>query len=674
MREALPFDIESLVKEDNFESDRLEYKSIFDENTKPKILHTICAFANDFLHLNGGYVVIGIEDLKGRPLLPPIGIHEGKIDNILRDLAISCANQITPRYVPLIYVAKYQSKNLIVIWAPAGDNPPYETQTDKGGKVYYLRISSTTQIAKDDLKRQFLEQAAKIPFDDRRNLIASITDISPVLVQNYLRDIRSSLGFSEDFKPLEVFQKLKLVVPTNNHFIPRNVALLFFNEDPEKFFRGAHIDVVQFGERGDLMEEREFRGPVQNQISSSLEYLNSLGGRLIEKIPGRAEVDRTVPYPYEALEESIVNAVYHRSYEHPPEPIKIYLYIDRMEIISYPGPVPGIKKEHINEGHIPPVPARNRRIGELLKDLRLAEARGTGIPKILRKMKENGSPDARFDFDADKTYFRVTLPVHPRYLILNTLRDAILNWTQGDKKNALEIISKAYEKSPSSGALAAHLIEYLFHFQQSGAALDVFKKFESQTNKTEISMPYLTLANVFLNRQQNKDAIEILRKMPSASTYKEMFEAAILKKRAGDYEGAHALLEQAYSINPDDAQVLLDFGQVKVKLADRLWGSKYWPTRKLLYSGALEILRKGILLSDNVLQKAWAWFYVANILNKLRKAANDIEGAYLQAMGLLPEERRFIESYEHWKLKRSQGNDVKSSYLRDQRRQKPPTG
>ena len=79
------------------------------------------------------------------------------------------------------------------------------------------------------------------------------------------------------------------------------------------------------------------------------------------------------------MEEAVVNAVYHRSYDNLREPTKIYLYPDRMEIISYPGPLQGIEARHLGQdGVVPPVPARNRRIGEFLKELRLAEGRGTG--------------------------------------------------------------------------------------------------------------------------------------------------------------------------------------------------------------------------------------------------------------------------------------------------------
>ena len=57
---------------------------------------------------------------------------------------------------------------------------------------------------------------------------------------------------------------------------------------------------------------------------------------------------------------------------------------------------------------------RNRRIGEFLKELELAEGRSTGVPKILRAMRQNNSPEPVFESDADRTWFLVRLPVHER--------------------------------------------------------------------------------------------------------------------------------------------------------------------------------------------------------------------------------------------------------------------
>ena len=131
---------------------------------------------------------------------------------------------------------------------------------------------------------------------------------------------------------------------------------------------------------------------VHEQVRECLAYLENLSVRLIQKIPGRTQAAHWVSYPSLALREALVNAVYHRSYDGEPEPTKIYLYPDRMEIISYPGPAPGIEQPHLDGlAPLPPVPARNRRIGEFLKELKLAEARGTGIPKVRRAMQQNGS-------------------------------------------------------------------------------------------------------------------------------------------------------------------------------------------------------------------------------------------------------------------------------------------
>jgi ATP-dependent DNA helicase RecG len=57
---------------------------------------------------------------------------------------------------------------------------------------------------------------------------------------------------------------------------------------------------------------------------------------------------------------------------------------------------------------------RNRRIGQFLKELKLTEGRGTGIPKILKAMKANGSLKPRFETDDDRTFFIATFPIHVR--------------------------------------------------------------------------------------------------------------------------------------------------------------------------------------------------------------------------------------------------------------------
>jgi ATP-dependent DNA helicase RecG len=427
--DGLPINLEDLLHGRSIESNRIELKASWSDPAKAQLVRTVCAFANDLLNLGGGYVVLGVAEEQGRAVLPPQGLGNLDLDRVQKEIRGACT-RIEPTYQPLVFPTFHQEKPVVVVFAPGGDNRPYQAPEDlavKGSpRHYYVRRGSETLKADTDARRQLFEVAAKIPFDDRRNLGAQVENISLLLVRRFLHDVQSELlkniGPGDEH---QIYRQMNLLVKVNAHEVPRNVALLFFNEDPDRFFSGARTEIVQFGDDagGDLLEERVFRGPLATQIQDSLRYLDSLGGTLVQKIPGRAEVERTSPYPYAAMEEAIANAIYHRSYEGPPEPVKIYLYPDRMEITSYPGPVPGIQHQHFEPGHtLPPVPARNRRIGDLLKELRLAEGRGTGIPKIRRRMRENGSPEARFDFDEERTYFRVTLPVHPRYEVLNALR------------------------------------------------------------------------------------------------------------------------------------------------------------------------------------------------------------------------------------------------------------
>ena len=49
-----------------------------------------------------------------------------------------------------------------------------------------------------------------------------------------------------------------------------------------------------------------------------------------------------------------------------------------------------------------------------LKELNLTEGRGTGIPKIIKAMKANGSPPPQFETDEGRTFFAAIYPIHPQ--------------------------------------------------------------------------------------------------------------------------------------------------------------------------------------------------------------------------------------------------------------------
>ncbi len=92
----------------------------------------------------------------------------------------------------------------------------------------------------------------------------SIDVISPTLVRNFLSDIKRELVAPGNVVPeLDLYRNMRITTPINSHEVPRNIALLFFVDNPEEYFPGARIEIVQFGDDagGNLIEEKIFRRP-----------------------------------------------------------------------------------------------------------------------------------------------------------------------------------------------------------------------------------------------------------------------------------------------------------------------------------------------------------------------------------------------------------------------------
>ena len=651
---TFPINLDDLIHSRSVESVRREFKKSWSDQSLEQVIRTICAFANDFLNLNGGYIIIGIEEQNGLLILPPIGLEGENLDEIQKKIRTQC-KRIDPEYQPVISPEVYQDKLVLVLWIPGGDFRPYQApKTLKGSeRAYYVRQGSESVEAKGDILTQLMQMTAKVPFDDRRNLTATLEVISPTLVRNFLTDIRSDLISPRVNLPdIDLYRSLRITVRINDHEVPKNIALLFFANDPTEFFPGARIEIVQFGDDvgGDLIEEKIFRGPLQAEIRQALDYLDSFSTKMIKKIPGQAEAQRTLAFPYEAMEEALVNAVYHRSYEDAAEPIKVYLYPDRMEIISYPGPVSGLEGRHFQSGaHLPPVPNRNRRIGEFLKELRLAEGRGTGIPKIRRKMQENGSPQPLFEFDDARTYFRVILPAHPQYIVIHAIREGARFWAIGEREKAVQILEAAAKRVPKAGALIGQMIEYRVALREFSAAEKLFKENETDTEISDRHLIFVAMARALLDSQNPKRASEILSRAPSPPRIDEMVELAILHKRAGLFREAHRIFTSNYDLIKDDPKALHEFAQTKLKLAAPLSTRDQLPTKKQLNREAVELLRRAIQLSDDSVRNAWCWFDLAKTLAWLRAPETEVLQAYSKAIELLPHETRFVDWFEKWR-------------------------
>ena len=62
---------------------------------------------------------------------------------------------------------------------------------------------------------------------------------------------------------------------------------------------------------------------------------------------------------------------------------------------------------------------RNPKIGEFFNEIDLSEKKSTGISKILRELKKNGSPLPEFETDVDRTYMITTIRIHEKFETAN---------------------------------------------------------------------------------------------------------------------------------------------------------------------------------------------------------------------------------------------------------------
>ena len=386
--------------------------------------HSICTFANDFDNIGGGYILVGVEEKDGIAVRPVNGIPIEQLDKIQQEM-VNFNNMMDPFYSPRISVEEVDGVNILVIWVPSGINRPYAVPTDVKSKhnkqyAYYIRYGTTSIEAKGEQLDELREMANRVPFDDRGNPAIQPTDISATLLRDHLVTVNSRLA-TEDIAGnlMGVLEQMNLLDGPKENRMLKNVAAMMFCDHPAKFFPVSQVEIVTFPEGretnpNNLVEAPVIKGPVPYMIRETLNYLrtNVIKEQIIKPKDDERSI-RFFNYPYQALEEAVVNALYHRNYQ-LREPVEITIEPEKITILSHAGPDRSISLKAIKEAKILRSRRyRNRRLGEFLKELDLTEGRATGIPTIQEELRKNGSGKAVIETDDDRTYFLIDIPCHP---------------------------------------------------------------------------------------------------------------------------------------------------------------------------------------------------------------------------------------------------------------------
>ena len=421
----LPINITELLEQNRIESNRIEYKQGWNPTA---IYHTICAFANDFENLGGGYIVVGVEEENGMAKRPVLGVPEEQLDKIQQQM-VGFNNKFVPYYQPQTTVEEVDGKKVLVIRVARGQNRPYTIPIDVTAKqsspAFYVRSGTSSIVAKGEVLDELRDMASRIPFVERGNPQIKLSDISRIHLKDYLLKVNSRLhevDLSSDTNLMDVLEQMDLLAgPSENRMI-KNVAAMMFCRHQEQFFPVtiARMAIFHEGREKNPNNFKAFpiiKGTVPEMIDKVLETLkaNVIQERII-KPKDDARSIRFFNYPYQALEEAVVNAFYHRDYQ-VYEPVEITIEPHRISILSFSGPDRSISMQSIKEARsLRSRRYRNRRLGDFLNGLNLSEGWATGIPTIQNELEKNGSPYATIETDEGRTFFLIDIPCHPEFL------------------------------------------------------------------------------------------------------------------------------------------------------------------------------------------------------------------------------------------------------------------
>ena len=146
---ALPVNIEDLVHGNVIEWERLEFKKGWNPE---KIIHSICAFANDLNNWGGGYIILGIEEDKGQPIFPPAGLEKNNLDKIQGDI-LNLAHQIIPNYFPIM-------QPYVLVTLAAHEPVPNNGQVNDQDNAFVLSNIEDLVAFCDQVSDQANDQAA----------------------------------------------------------------------------------------------------------------------------------------------------------------------------------------------------------------------------------------------------------------------------------------------------------------------------------------------------------------------------------------------------------------------------------------------------------------------------------------------------------------------------------
>ena len=365
------------------ESKNVEYKENLPEKSI-KYMKSVVAFANG----TGGKIIFGIAD-KTREVIGFEDVFK-KMDAIANAVSDSCE----PVIIPDITLQTIDGKTVIVVEISEGRQRPYYIKALGRDCGVYVRVAGTTRLADEYMIKELLFEGSNRYYDQTLCPGLNITDEDIEALCKAMKEQAVKNAHNEEQKASikdvgrQQLRSWGVLIERDGKDYPSNAFAILTGNG------GLHVTtqcgVFKGTTKAVFVDRREYTGPLWEQIDEAFQFVLRnihLGATIV----GIYRQD-IYEIPPDAIRELIINAVVHRSYlDHGT--IQVAVYDNRLEITS-PGKLPmGQPLERMKEGYSK---IRNEAIAHAFAYMNLIEHWGSGIPRIIEKVKAAGLREPEF--------------------------------------------------------------------------------------------------------------------------------------------------------------------------------------------------------------------------------------------------------------------------------------
>ena len=364
------------------ETTKVQFKQAF--TSQREIAKEMIAFANS----KGGVILFGVEDKTGKL----VGLSYEQIQQTSRELGNAANEQVRPTIYIETEVVRVEDKHFLVCSVEQGKNKPYK---NLNGEIWVKQGADKRRVILALFQDSGSYQTDAAGVDG-----TALADLDRYAIDEYLMKVYS-LNMENLGEKAE--QMLKNIHILNNSGKPTLAGYLFFGKHPEYNCPTCMVKAVSFfgNELGGTQyrDTKEILGNMPQVYEKSMAFLKSNLHNIQEEgasfnTLGKLEIPESV------LEEVLQNALIHRDLLRPA-PIRIFIFDNRVEIISPGALAGGLTEEDIRNGK---TYQRNPFMATFATNALHYRGIGSGIVRILAEC-----PNMVFQNDSDGNEFKVTL-------------------------------------------------------------------------------------------------------------------------------------------------------------------------------------------------------------------------------------------------------------------------